>query len=196
MNFIRVPSRFTLLALMGLAVLAGIGFDRLSVHLTSKRRVLLATVIGVVLVFELAAFPLQTEPYHPDIPAIDRWLDTQPKPFAIAEVPLANPRNLGAAERRQTTYMIHAMAHWQKTVHGYSGLRPPLHTELYTKLLSFPDETSVQALRALGVRYVVVHTDLYGPDEWRTVDTRLAQIPQWLRLEHVEGPGRVYSIAP
>jgi hypothetical protein len=196
MNFIRVPSRFTLLALMGLAVLAGIGFDRLSANLPSKRRVLLATAIGVALVFELAAFPLQTEPYHLDIPAIDRWLDTQPKPFAIAEVPLANPRNLGAAERRQTTYMIHAMAHWQKTVHGYSGLRPPLHTALYTTLLSFPDEKSLNALRALGVRYVVVHTDFYGRDEWRMVDTRIAQLPQRLRLEHVEGPGRVYSIAP
>jgi hypothetical protein len=100
----------------------------------------------------------------------------------------------GAFERRQTMYMLHSMAHWQKTVHGYSGLRPPLHETLYAEMLSFPDERSLGRLRDLGVRYVVIHTDLYPPGEWETVSARVREESR-LRLEHVAGTGRVYSIA-
>ena len=92
--------------------------------------------------------------------------------------------------------MIHAMAHWQKTVHGYSGLRPPLHAELYSQLVSFPDEKSLSTLSDLGVRYVVVHTDLYPAGEWPIVEERIGRFPQRLHLEHAEGAGRAYSLVP
>ena len=127
LSFIRVPSRFSLLALLGVAVLAGIGFERLSATLTPRRRALLAGCAGAALILEFAAFPLGTAPYVVQIPAVDRWLADQPKPFVVAELPLGNPRNLGGWERRHTEYMLHSMAHWQKTIEGYSGLRPALH---------------------------------------------------------------------
>jgi hypothetical protein len=195
-NFIRVPSRFTLLAMLGLAMLAGLGFDRLAAGVAPKKRIWIATLLGGLLVAEFAAIPLTTVPYRIEIPEIDRWLDRQPKPFAIAEVPLASPRNLGAWERRQTAYMLHSTAHWQKTVHGYSGFRPPGHVELYSQLTTFPDETSLRSLNTLGVRYVVVHSDLYPPGQWPAVEDRIKGFDNWLRLEHVEGAGQVYSIIP
>ena len=102
MNFIRVPSRFMVLAMLGLAVLAGIGFERLTARLTPKRSLIMAAIVGVLLVAEFAAIPLSTDEYRVEIPAVDRWLDGQPKPFAIAEVPLPSPRNIGAFERRHT----------------------------------------------------------------------------------------------
>jgi hypothetical protein len=195
MNFIRIPSRFMLLGILSIAVLAGIGFDRLTARLAPKKALGVAALLGALMVAEFAAMPLGTIVYPIEIPAIDRWLDTQPKPFAIAEVPFANPRNVGAYERRETNYMLHATAHWQKTIHGYSGLRPPLHFELYSQLEKFPDQASVDALARLGVRYVVVHTDYYTPSDWAAVEQRIEDFPQ-LKLEHVEGAGRVYSIAP
>ena len=196
MNFIRVPSRFMVLAVLGLAILSGIGFDRLAARLTARRRRALALAIGVLLVAEFAAAPLDTQAYVVAPPAIDRWLDGQPKPFAVAEVPLENPRNLGAWERRHTEFMLHATAHWQKTVEGYSGLRPPLHTTLYQQLTTFPDEPSIKALGDLGVTYVVIHTELYPPGEWTKVEQRLSQFQDRLALEHVEGDGRVYAVRP
>ena len=119
--------------------------------------------------------PLATMVYPIEIPAIDRWLDRQPKPFAIAEVPFGNPLNVGGYERRQTEYMLHSTAHWQKTIHGYSGLRPRLHFDLYKKMLEFPDEASVAALQRLGVRYMVVHTDYYTPADWAAVEERILE---------------------
>jgi hypothetical protein len=58
----------------------------------------------------------------------------------------------------------------------------------------FPDETTVASLSNLGVTYIVVHTDLYPPDEWRGVEERLREFSSRLRLEHVEGAGRVYAL--
>ena len=168
LNFIRTPSRFMLLAMLGLAVLAGIGFERLSARVSRSR--LLAMAVGALLVVEFAAFPLGVEPYRVEIPAVDRWLAAQPTPFVVAEVPLPDSRDVNRRELRQTLFMLHAMAHWQKTVHGYSGLRPPLHDALYRSLLRFPDEESLASLERLGVTYVVVHTDLYETGEWPAVE--------------------------
>lgn len=188
LNFIRAPSRFMILAVLGLAVLAGIGFERLSARLAPKRRLVFATTVGALLVAEFATLPVRGVPYRVEIPAVDRWLARQPTPFVVAEVPLL------WTERLQTAYMLHSMAHWQKTVHGYSGLRPPLHEDLYRQLRNFPDEKGLYTLWRLGVGYVVVHTDAYPPGEWATVEERIGQFRAWLTLEHAEGAGRVYSL--
>ena len=195
-SFIRVPARFTILALLGLAVLAGAGFERLRGRLSPRTGIVLAVVMGALLVGEFAAMPLATVPYEVALPSVDRWLRTQTPPFAIAEVPLPNPRNLGATERRHTEYMLHSTAHWQKTVHGYSGFRPPRHVEMYSELREFPDERSLRRLTEIGVRYVVVHTDLYEPGEWPRAEARIASFASRLTLEYTAGAGRVYSIRP
>ena len=59
---------------------------------------------------------------------------------------------------------------------------------------AFPDETSVAGLSDLGVTYIVVHTDSYPLGEWGRVEERLREFSSRLRLEHVEGAGRVYSL--
>lgn len=195
LNFIRAPSRFILLAVLGLAILAGLGFERLTARFPLSWRRALAVAIGVLLVAEFSAAPLEVEAYRPEVPAIDRWLATQARPFVVAEVPVGDPANLGEWERRETAFMLHATAHWQKTVHGYSGFRSSLHEVLYARLTTFPDGESVARLRDLGVSYVVVHTDLYPPGEWAKVADRLAEFSNVLTLVHVEGEGRAYALS-
>jgi hypothetical protein len=148
----------------------------------------------VLLLAEYSTYPFGGVPYAIDIPAIDRWLNTQPKPFVVAEVPVPSPGNQGAHERHHTKAMLHATAHWQKTVHGYSGIRRPLHERLYRELTLFPDARSVASLREVGVTHVVVHTDEYPPGEWPAVEARLAATPG-LNLLRVEGAGRVYTLS-
>jgi hypothetical protein len=117
MNFVRVPSRFMILAVLGLAVLAGLGFDRVT-----------------------------------------------------------------------RCFAPHSMAHWQRTVHGYSGMRAPLHDLLYKQLTRFPDEPK------LHVTYIVVHINEYQPGEWPAIDDRLGQYQAWLALEYQDRDARVYSL--
>jgi hypothetical protein len=193
-NFIRVPSRFIILTMLALAVLAGLGFDRLAVHLSRTMRSTAVAVIAVLLLSEYAVYPFAGVPFQADTPAIDRWLGTRPKPFVFAEVPVPSAGDLGALERQQTRAMLHSMAHWQKTIHGYSGIRRPFHDQLYEDLTLFPGTISLASLRDAGVTYVVVHTADYG-DRWPTIEEQIAMTPA-LRLEHIEGDGRVYSILP
>jgi hypothetical protein len=193
MNFIRVPSRFMILAITALGVAAGVGFDRLTAALLPRQRALAAVVAATLIVGEYASMPLFAEPYAVDIPAIDRWLATQPKPFAIAEAPMPSVGDLGAYVRWNTMAMFHATAHWQKTIHGYSGIQPALHDRVFEHLTLFPDEVSIADLRDMGVTHVVVHADAYSPEKWLAIEARLAGRTD-LRLVHTEGAGRVYAI--
>ena len=95
-------------------------------------------IVAALLLGEYSSYPFQACRIALDIPAIDRWLDTQPKPFVVAEVPVPSPGDLGALDGSQTQSMLHATAHWQKTIHGYSGIRRPLHDQLYRELTTFP----------------------------------------------------------
>ena len=194
LSFIRMPTRFIILTMLALSVLAGTGVDRITARLSKRFAAMATVVMAALLLGEYWAYPFAGVPFSINPPAIDRWLDTQPKPFAIAEVPAPSPGNLGELERHQTRSMFHATAHWQKTVHGYSSLRRPLHDRLYVELTGFPDATSLASLRAVGVTYVVVHTEDYGA-RWAAVEEQIAKSGA-LRLEHSEGSGRVYSVLP
>jgi hypothetical protein len=192
-NFIRVPSRFILLVMLCLGMLAAVAFDRHTRQLSDPGRLSAAVVVSLLLLTEYSSHPFGGVPFVMDVPAIDRWLDTQPKPFVVAEMPVPSPGNLGALERSQTRAMLHSTAHWQKTVHGYSGIRRPLHDQLYLDLTEFPGERGIDALRNVGVTHVVVHSDYYDADQWRQVEPSLAQSAD-LKLVHTEGAGRVYVI--
>jgi hypothetical protein len=179
-DFVRVPSRFTLLTLLGLAVLAGVGFEGCLGAVRASRRRLLATAGTVVLLAELAAFPLAAP--------------RRSGPFAIVELPVPDPRDAVRSARRHSLYMLHSTAHWQGLVNGYSGFTPPGHDALFRKLVNFPDEASVDALEQLGVRYAVIHRDGYREDEWERVKERLRLFGDRLRLEAEEDDGLAYSL--
>lgn len=193
-NFVRVPSRFSVLAILGLAMLAAVGVERLRARLSPRGGRVLAVAITGALILEFAAVPLAVTPYRVEIPAADRWLALQPQPFAIAEMPAPGVRGALPKPRLNTLYMLHSTAHWQKTVHGLSGTEPPQYTELYRLLESFPSDESLQALDRFGVRFVVVHQDLYPAELWPAVEAGIRARPDRLRLEFQAGTGRVYSL--
>ena len=187
-NFIREPSRFMVLGVLAVAILAGLGFDWLTARLASSRRRLATVLVAGLLVAEFSTIPFTGIPYRLDIPAADRWVAGRPKPFSIAEVPVR------ISERYHSNYMLHSMAHWQKTVHGFSGIRPALHDELYQQLRSFPSEDSVRHLAQLDVTYVIVHCSWFTPEERRQIEERLLGFGSSLRLEYLDADSRVYSI--
>jgi hypothetical protein len=194
LSFVRVPSRFLVVGMLGLSLLAGFGADRVFNGVRARNRRPLALALGVWLVIEFAAFPLQvvTAPAAP--PAADRWLASLAGPVVVAELPLADPRHAGAFERRQTEVMLHTTAHWHKTVHGYSGIRPPFHDALYGLMPSFPDEACLDRLRDVGVTHIVVHPGWYAAGEWPSVQERIQARRDRLHLRFSALDGRVYEL--
>jgi hypothetical protein len=140
--------------------------------------------------------PLDARPYRVAVPAIDRWLDTQPGPFVVAEIPVPDSLEVVRREQRTTKYMLHSTAHFQPIVHGYSGIQPPGYRELYEQLIAFPDERSLKMLRDLGVTYVVVHPDMWPPSDRPAAEDRFERFGDRLSLVHVEGVDRVYRTQP
>jgi hypothetical protein len=189
-NFLRVPSRFMLLAVLGLSVLAAFGFERLARTLGRRGRAWAAAIAGTVLIAECLTIPLPGyRRYDVVIPAADRWLATQPGPLVIAELP-ADHHN----ERRQSTYMLHSMAHWQKTVHGHSGIRTPLHNRLYGEMRDFPSAASMDLLVELGVTHIVLHPRMYEPEDWREASAGFPAVRERLEQVYDDGESQVFRL--
>jgi hypothetical protein len=188
-SFIRISTRFVVLLVLAIAVLAGSGVDSLTARLTPRIRLIASSLVMVLLIAEFAAIPLSVATYRIEPPAVDRWVARQPRPFVVVELPLFEPD-----QRYQTAYMLHSTVHWQKTVHGYSGWLPATHAALYEKLRRFPDEQSLEHLQQLGVTYVIVHTGWFPPDEWTRFEERARSFDARLKLEYLDPEGRVYSL--
>jgi hypothetical protein len=192
-SFIRVPSRFTLVTVLGVAILAAAGFDWLTARLTSRARSCWAAGASAALVAELFAAPLMVAPRVFSLPAADRWLATQPSPLVVAEFPLG-PENEGTGNLRHSEFMVHSMAHWQKTIHGYSGITPRLHDTLFKQLTAFPDVRTLDDLESLGVTFVVFHKSFYRPDAWSAMQARIGKFPDDLRLVFEDREACVYRL--
>jgi hypothetical protein len=184
-----------LLATLGLSVMAGAGFDWATRRLAAFSRLAAAAIVAVLLVAEVAV-PFDVVPYRVVIPPADQWLARQSTPFTVAEVPLPDLTQVGEFQGRQAQYMLHSTAHWQKTVHGWSGLLPPGHFELFARMREFPDEESLRSLQEFGVDYIVVHTDLYSQVARAEFERRLPAYQGWLELRYSDGTGRVYALKP
>src|SRR5206468_1842813 len=161
LNFVRATSRFTVLGLLAVAVLAGLGLDRLLARCDQRSSRIVAAGAGVLLLLEFAMIPLGVTPFQIDFPGPERWLAARRAPFVVAEVPVTVP---------QTTYMLHSMAHWQKTIHGVARVIPAINRMLFEELLNFPNESSVQRLQDAGVNYLVVHTGYYPVETRHQLD--------------------------
>ena len=190
LNFIRVPSRFIILTVLAIAVLAGYAFERLQERFGWRSPWGVAGALAVALLVEFSSVPLKVTPFSTRPLAAERWLADQPKPFVVAEVPVFG------VGRDHSTYMLHSMAHWQKTVHGFSGIDPPQHVALYEAMKGFPDAESLTRMREFGVTYVVLHLDRYDSDEWEPVAARLPEAATELEVVFQDMRSRVYRLLP
>jgi hypothetical protein len=194
-DLIRVPSRLAILTLLAFAVLAGAGLARIVERLRPRAQTAAGAALVLLLVVEFAAFPLNAPAYAIEVGELDRWVAGRPRPFVVAELPVAPPSDAVGTARHNSHYMLHSMLHWQPTVNGYSGFLPPRHEMLFDQLTRFPDEGSVRALETLGVNYVVLHRADYGEERFaRAVADAQALFPTRLVLEHHGPDGRVYSV--
>lgn len=194
-SFIRVSSRFITLTTLALAVLGGLGFQRLLRALPERRAALAAGAVGLLLLGEYSTHPFEGHAFAMPRPAIVEWLARQSGPMVVAEVPVPRASNGGAYERFATAAMLHSTVAWWPTIHGYSGTRPERHDQVFRAMNTFPDEASLAGLRALGVTHVVAHRTLYPPVGWSDLQARVKACAV-LRLEHETADGAVYALIP
>jgi hypothetical protein len=168
---LRSTSRFGILAVAALSVLAAFGVQALEAR--TRRPLLRAALVPSLLVamcIDCAMRPVdlissnvtsQTSLYK-TIRASD--------PGVIVELPLPNLNHLPGWD---AYYSLWSLQHWQPLVNGYSGYYPRDYVNTMSRMESFPDEASVARLRAHHVRYVVVHHTFLGSDGYKAMRARI-----------------------
>jgi hypothetical protein len=171
----RSMSRFGVLAGCAIAVLAGFGFRALLDRASRGRRTAWTTAAVALIALEAANHPLPLQNGSPrNVPDVYRVLRSAP-PGAVLEMPV--PR-LNALPGHDPAYQTWALWHWKPLVNGYSGYYPRDYITTIIRMEVFPEDASINRLRAHGVRYVVVHRQLYEPARLENLMMRIASRPE------------------
>ncbi len=152
LDALRVPARMSLLAGFFLAVLAGLGASRIVGWARQRRgRLLIAAALaGCILGESRPRAPgIEVLPVGDRIPPVYRWLRERGDGGAVVELPV----NV----LKDPSYLYYSTGHWHPLVNGYGAYLPPLYLYLQRELQRLPDPAAVDALREIGVRYVVAH---------------------------------------
>jgi hypothetical protein len=155
----------------------------------------LAPLFAALILVELAAFPLDTQPYVVTTTRMDQWLAERSDREPIVVLPIPDPADDVEAARHHSRYMLDSLVHLRPLVNGYSGFTPPSHDRLFRILSTFPDNIGLTELEKLGVRYAVFHRGGYDARGWEEVLERAASQPQRMELKAAFEDGRVYELS-
>jgi hypothetical protein len=170
----RAPARFGVLALLAIAVLAGLGAAPLLARASSRRRRLVSALLIAGLSLEYWSAPVGTRPAETEVPPVYAWLAAQP-PSVVLELPLPTPQTLWQFE---TSHQYQSIYHWQRLVNGYSGYAPHAYLRLLEAMRDFPSEPSMALLRARQVDLVIFHHRYLDPEEIMPL-LSACKNPQW-----------------
>jgi hypothetical protein len=190
---LRVPGRFGVLVTTGLAVLAGFGAAALArrLHHAGWRATTLGG-LGLLAVLETWTVPLPLMTVPPVPGPADRWLADRPGSEAVAVLPMYEPH----AVHLESLRLLGSTAHWRPLVNGYGGVFPPGYSADVAMLNTFPAPAAVARLRAIHVRYAVVHLGQYHEVPRARLEAALEVLPSGVRrvaaFEHTE----IFEIGP
>ena len=69
----------------------------------------------------------------------------------------------------ETTYQVRSTHHWLRLVNGYSGFAPKEYRRTLEELRAFPDARSIERLRQLTVRFVLINRVHYSEEEFNSM---------------------------
>jgi hypothetical protein len=173
---LRSPARYGAYVLVGVSVLAMLGWERLlqrkpdtaasratgRASRAARERLLTTLVIAALCVEYRSPQHLR---YVGATPAVYTVVSKLP-PGVILEYPTPSKDSIPWID---ADYAFWSTTHWRPLVNGYSGYFPASFWERAARLERFPSDDTLAELRALGVRYVIVHP-------WAIDQPRRAQV--------------------
>jgi len=154
----RTPGRLVTFASLGLALLAGAGATALLAAAERRRfraPVVAALAVALVLAIVVEGRGLPFDPTHaraePAVPSPPADVSDLPAPQ------LYLPAETADENRRYVLWSTDGFPH---LVNGRSSVEPGWTARLVSSMNRFPDRDSVQRLRAVGVRTVILDLDL------------------------------------
>jgi hypothetical protein len=164
----RVTARFAALAFAGLSVLVAFGFANFRPSRFSPGQWLLIVLAALVIEYGSAPVPLRRVTSGlPDLYRFVRGLEAG----VVMEFPSSVPESL---PRDDVDFQFWSTTHWKPMANGYSGYYSERYIRLLEGVRKFPDDRSIETLRAAGVRYVIVHRSGYLGSEYTDIMSDLA----------------------
>ena len=217
---LRTLGGLGMVILLGVCIMAGFGVKWLADQLQKShlcRRGIIGAGLLAVLTMEYASYPPTTwgQPFFltpRDPPAVYRWLMAQADNDPLIELPMPwEPEEVGGAFGLDTAAMYWSLFHGRRIVNGQTAFSYPEYKIIVDQMKLFPSRETIDILRALGVRYVVIHVGRLPkldwqkelvrrhPEsgyDWRGTIERLNRFGGELALREKEGGDRLYEILP
>ena len=171
---IRVPARWSMIAYLGLALLAGIGAREFSCRLAGSwsrlRPIVIYGLIGVAVLAEQWVAPLSLIHGAADPDSLTTWFRQTSMAGGIVELPTM----IGKDENY--LYTLRAADHGRPLVTAISGFSPPLQIELQsiTHEEVIPDRF-LDLLESIPCSYLVVHNAFLEPSNRIAIESILAR---------------------
>jgi hypothetical protein len=147
MAAIRASARFSVLTLLGVAMLAALAVRALELRGTRLARFAGVAAFGLIAVeFCNGAIAYPAPPALTT--AAGRWLREQPGSGAVVCVPMGPFAG-------NTPCMLQSLEHGRVIVNGYSGVRPPFFDALLDAVNRLPTPQALVTIHELGVEFVV-----------------------------------------
>ncbi len=191
-QMIRVTSRAGAFLALPLAILAAQALTRLSL------RPLAVAGLFLLAMAETLIVPIPMPDWARIVdsrrlpPEVYRWLAAQPGRDPVVELPMLDVYGL---ERRpafhESVYMVYSTHHWRPLVNGYAGIEPASYQRLRALAHGFPSEEFLAAIRATGVRHLVLHRGGYGPNQWGRIEGALPRFAGKALREVASFPGDI-----
>jgi hypothetical protein len=191
---IRVASRFHLVVMAALAVLAAFGVRSLMKRMPRRTAAAAAVVVMLAITAEYLSVPvpLLSYPVKDGIPEVYRWLADLPGDFAVVELPM--PDYEQGLEYLECVRMYYSTYHWKRLVNGYSGYFPPRYYEHCRLWTAGPLGTVLDDMKSLGVRYVLLHFGEMEGARAERVRAELAGLAGRYDIERSFGPDVVVRV--
>jgi hypothetical protein len=205
LNLARMPSRFSVIMLLAIAVLAATALTWLGRRYPGRRRLILATA-GVLLAFELLPAPLTL--YSARVPSIYRHVAAAPKGTAVLELPYGIRDGTSSVGDFSARTQFFQTSHGQPIMGGYLSrvsarriadlhadpVRHALALLSEGRQLTHAEETALVRrapafIRRFRIGFVVIDRD-------RTPDAFRGLVIKAFRLQHVETDGPFALYAP
>lgn len=192
----RAANRGVFVALVGLAFLAALALPWLAARVR-VRATALAVLVAIVLVAE--GFGSWGGTPQVRVHEVDRALaspEIAPEHGAVMYLPVPVGDTATVFEWSQAETAYRTTAHHRPTVNGYGSYVPESYFAAKRDAAGLPAAASIDALRAIGVRYLVVDRAAAAGTPWATLADPGTAAGARLRLVRDFGDDLLYELAP
>lgn len=152
----RTIMRFGFFVLLFIPVLAALGFQHIQTRLTPNRKLIFTCAIFLLVLFEFYPGSYSQALSQPQPRPVDLWLAAQPDNGAMVQMPFS--------EDTDQSFIYYSLFNKKPFVGGFFNANQPIqYLEIQPVLDLFPDEHSVELLKKINVKYIVIDSAAY-PD--------------------------------